>query len=116
MPFLIFYITHPDESTAHRIGQLMVNRRLAACANISPVKSVFWWEGIVQTEGEWVSILKTRLELEQALEDAVMAEHPYQTPCILRFEARANKSYEDWIIESTGTESADLSPRTNIQK
>lgn len=101
MPFLTFYIVHSDESTAHRIAELMVDRHLAACANIFPVKTAYIWDSSPQQAEEWVSILKTRPELEQALEAAIEAEHPYTTPCIMRFETRANKAYEDWIIAST---------------
>ena len=101
MPFLLFYITHPDEPTARRIADLAVQQRLAACANIFPIASTYWWAGSIQTEAEWVSILKTRPELEQALEDCIRAAHPYDVPCLLRFEVRANAAYEQWIAEST---------------
>jgi len=97
MPFLIFYITYPDEATARRISESLVTQRLAACANIFPIQSAYWWEGAVQQEGEWVSILKTSLALESALEKAIQEIHPYKTPCIVRFEARANEAYQRWI-------------------
>ncbi len=56
----------------------------------------------MQQEHEWVSVLKTPLSLETALEKAIEALHPYKVPCITRFEARANAAYEKWIEESTG--------------
>jgi periplasmic divalent cation tolerance protein len=99
--FLIFYITHPDEATAKRIADELLERRLAACANIFHIQSAYWWEGAVQHDGEWVSLLKTRTDLESALEVAVRELHPYQTPCIMRYEVRANAAYEQWIIDST---------------
>jgi len=99
--FLLFYITHPDEATARSISENLVARRLAACANVFPIQSAYWWQGAVQHEGEWVSVLKTTLGLETALETAIEALHPYDLPCILRFEVRANEAYENWIREST---------------
>ncbi len=101
MAFLVFYIPCPDETTAKSISERMVAQRLAACANIIPIQSMYWWDGTIQQEGEWVSIMKTRLDLETALEQAILALHPYQTPCIMRFEARANEAYEQWIAAST---------------
>ncbi|MFN0175274.1 MAG: divalent-cation tolerance protein CutA [Saprospiraceae bacterium] len=101
MPFLIFYITYPDEATARSISENLVTQRLAACANVFPIQSTYWWEGTVQHEGEWVSILKTRFGLESALEKAIEALHPYEVPCIMRFEARANEAYEKWIEAET---------------
>jgi periplasmic divalent cation tolerance protein len=81
MPFLLFYTTHPDEVTARQISNTLVERRLAACANIFPISSAYWWQGAVQQKDEWVSVLKTRLELETTLEKAVQALHPYDVPC-----------------------------------
>lgn len=101
MPFLLFYTTHPDEATARQIANTLVERKLAACANIFPITSAYWWQGAVQQEGEWVSLLKTRLELESALEQAIQALHPYEVPCIMRLEVRANEAYEKWVEEST---------------
>ncbi|HAD14385.1 MAG TPA: divalent-cation tolerance protein CutA [Saprospirales bacterium] len=101
MPFLLFYITHPDEATARQIANTLVERRLAACANIFPISSAYWWQGAVQQESEWVSLVKTRLELEITLEKAVQELHPYEVPCIMRLEVRANEAYEKWVEEST---------------
>ncbi|MCW5923946.1 MAG: divalent-cation tolerance protein CutA [Saprospiraceae bacterium] len=103
MAFLVFYITHPDEATARRVAAHLVQERLAACSNAFPITSVFWWQGAVQHEGEWVSIVKTRLDLEEKLEAEIRKMHPYEVPCIMRWEARANADYEAWIVaETTG--------------
>lgn len=101
MAFLLFYVTHPDEATARQIATQMVERRLAACANIFPISSAYWWNGAVQQENEWVSVLKTRPELEMHLEETIKQIHHYEVPCILRFEVRANEDYEKWILDST---------------
>jgi len=101
MPFLVFYVTYPDEATARSISESLVTQRLAACTNVFPIQSAYWWEGAVEQEGEWVSILKTRLGLEDAMEKAILQIHPYATPCVMRFEARANAAYEKWVEECT---------------
>lgn len=97
MAFLIFYVTYPDEATARSISESLVKQRFAACANVFPIQSMYWWEGAIQQEGEWVSILKTSRTLEAELEKAIEALHPYKVPCIMRLEARANEAYEQWI-------------------
>lgn len=99
--FLVFYVTHPDEATAQRVSESLLEGRLVACANVFPISSAYWWDGGIARESEWVSVLKTRLSLEAAVEAAIASIHPYQTPCLMRFEARANPSYCVWIAEST---------------
>lgn len=101
MAFLLVYITHPDENTARQIADQLVEKRLAACANIFPVSSAFWWDEHIQHEQEWVSLIKTRLSLEARIEAEVAKMHPYEVPCIMRFAVNANAAYEQWIGEST---------------
>ena len=99
--FLVFYVTHPDEATARLVSDALLQERLIACANIFPMSSAYWWEGMIAREGEWVSILKTRLSLEAAVEEAILRVHPYQVACVMRFEVRGNLGYLGWIEGST---------------
>jgi len=97
MPFLVFYITCPDEPSAQHIAQHLLERRLVACANVFPISSAYWWQGAIQREGEWVCIVKTTKAYEEKVEAAVLGIHPYEVPCVMRFEARANAAYEQWV-------------------
>ena len=99
--FVIFYVTCPDETTARHLGQELLGQKLVACANYFPISSAYWWEGALTSDDEWVALLKTKHSLEEAVEKAVSALHPYQTPCIMRLDARANQAYLDWITAVT---------------
>lgn len=98
--FIIVYITHPDKATANRIVNLLINEKTVACANIFPITSAYWWKGQVEQEDELVSIAKTIPENWDKVVAQVKQHHPYETPCIMRLEANANKEYEDWIKAS----------------
>ncbi|MFM8372535.1 MAG: divalent-cation tolerance protein CutA [Bacteroidota bacterium] len=100
-PFLVFYITHPDEATASRIVSSLITDKLIACGNIFPVQSTYEWDGTPVRAGEWVSVLKTGLDREYDVENAIIGMHPYEVPCIVRYEVRANQSYADWIEACT---------------
>jgi len=43
--FSIIYITAGDMAEARKIGRTLVEERLAACANIFPITSIFRWKG-----------------------------------------------------------------------
>lgn len=101
--FLVFYVTHPDEATARRIAEALIAEKLVACGNIFPVQSMYEWKNVPVHENEWVSVLKTGLSREQDVENAISRLHPYEVPCIVRYEVRANKSYVDWIEACTRT-------------
>lgn len=100
MAFFVVYITHPDERCAQEISDQLVEEQLVACANIYPMQSIYQWNGAVQRAGEWVSILKTKIDKKAAIIDRVEELHPYEIPCITFVQAEANPKYEAWIAES----------------
>lgn len=99
--FAIVYITHETEEHAQSLSNKIVGERLAACANIFPISSCYWWHGEVQNENEWVSILKTTVDKWPTLKERVTKLHRYDVPCIMKIEVEANEAYEKWIVEST---------------
>ncbi len=100
MSFIIVYITHATEKVAMKVSNYLVEQKFAACANIFPIKSTYWWNQTVQTENEWVSIVKTIPENWIRLKKEVEKVHPYEVPCIMKFDVEANEAYENWIRES----------------
>lgn len=97
MRFAMVYITHPNEEKAKEISNHLLEKRLIACANIFPIASAYWWQGAIQREGEWVSIVKTSLEKWEQLKAEVESVHPYEVPCIIKMEVEANEAYGKWI-------------------
>jgi periplasmic divalent cation tolerance protein len=96
------YVTYPDEPTARSIARSLVERRLAACANIFDVCSIYRWNEEVQEELEFASLLKIRSKDFQAVAEAIREMHPYDVPCIVRYDiAESVEDYRGWIVEST---------------
>ena len=91
--------TTPDKETAQRIARLLVERRLAACVQVSgPIESTYWWQGRVETAAEWQLLAKSRLDLFPALEAAVREVHPYTVPELLATRVEAGcADYLQWI-------------------
>lgn len=98
------YITCPDSDTALKIGHEMVDRQLAACANVLPeMKSIYMWDGAAEVTSESILILKTTDKVYSALEDAVIVAHPYEVPCVLKLPIDAgNPKYLIWLMSSLG--------------
>ncbi|HRI29183.1 MAG TPA: divalent-cation tolerance protein CutA [Chitinophagales bacterium] len=101
MPIIAVYITHANTEQAQKLVQALLQKRLIACANIFPIQSAYFWQGEQVNDSEVVSLVKTRTEYWQPLMEAVKQLHPYQTPCILRFDVNANPDYEQWIYTET---------------
>ncbi|QLG27241.1 divalent-cation tolerance protein CutA [Halorarum halophilum] len=103
MPTL--YVTAPPEA-APNLARTLVEERLAACVNRVPCESTYRWDGeVLEDEAEEVLFVKTSAETVAAAEERVADLHPYDVPCVERFEADAVAApFAEWIEESTGSE------------
>ncbi len=101
---LAVYTTVASRDDAQRIARALVERRLAACAQIEAIESVYRWDGALQQATEFRLLLKTTAAQYPAVEAAIRAMHPYTLPAIhaLALEA-VYPPYADWVrAESSG--------------
>ncbi len=100
--YLVVLVTAGSEVEAQHIADQLVERKLAACANLTPVTSVFRWKGRIQHEGEVLLIIKTRSELFDQLQDAVKTLHSYDVPEIIALPIFAGSTeYLKWLGDET---------------
>jgi len=84
-----------------RIARLIVEERLAACVNISQVRSTFVWRGKVDEEAEDLLIIKTVDLLVEKLAGRIREVHPYELPEIVTLPiVGGDEGYLEWISES----------------
>jgi periplasmic divalent cation tolerance protein len=100
MAFCIIYVTHKDQEAAEAICNMLIKEKRIACANILPIKAIYWWHGNVENEDEIVSILKTSIKNWDSVRERIEEIHPYEVPCIMKINVEANEQYERWIHES----------------
>lgn len=88
---------------ARRIGRAMVDRRLAACANIlGQCESIYRWQGAVEESEEFAALFKTQHAQAEALMAAIHAAHSYDVPAIVQLPiAASHRAYLDWVIAET---------------
>ncbi|EMA45723.1 divalent-cation tolerance protein CutA [Halobiforma nitratireducens] len=99
------YVTAPTDE-ADTIAERLVEERLAACVNRFPITSTYRWEGEVHHDEEVVLLVKTSDDAYDALVDRLEELHPYDVPCIERFdEGHVLESFAAWRDESVAAES-----------
>lgn len=101
---VLVYVSCPSRDVAVRLGRVLVERRLAACANVlDGVHSIYWWDGAVQEEPESLLLLKTAEARVDALVAAVRELHPYDVPAASALPVvRGNPDYLRWVHEESG--------------
>lgn len=82
------YVTAPRDA-APDLARRIVENRLAACVNIVECASIYRWEGEVHEDDEVVLFVKTTEGAYEDCVDAITSGHPYDVPCIERFDETA---------------------------
>jgi len=100
--------TTGSRADAERLATEMVTRRLAACAQIiGPIRSVYRWNGAVQSDEEYLVRFKTRAAIAERFKRELAELHTYDVPEILLFEIRdGSRSYLDWLSLQTRSQPA----------
>ena len=102
MTIVSVYAVFANADEAERIGRTLIEERLAACINIlGGCRSIYRWEGAIETADEVPAILKTHSWRADELIARVAALHSYDTPCISVWPIdKLLRSYSDWVEET----------------
>jgi len=99
----ILLSTVESAQTAEKIASTVVEERLAACVNVLPgVSSYFRWKGEIQSEQEFMLILKTSTDRLRELTERIKNLHPYEVPEIVSLSVEeGHQPFLDWVERET---------------
>jgi periplasmic divalent cation tolerance protein len=96
--FSIALTTAATEAKAREIAKAALEARLAACAQLFPIQSLYVWKDELREDAEIALHLKIRAEDFPALQALIRRLHDYETPEILKIDiAGGDESYLDWM-------------------
>jgi periplasmic divalent cation tolerance protein len=100
----IVLTTAGSRQEAEKIAHALVERRLAACANIvGPIHSVYRWQGKVETASEHLLIIKTTAAVFDSVAKVIRELHSYDLPECIQLPVEAGSAeYLAWIEQSVG--------------
>lgn len=99
--FGVVLVTAASETEAEQIAKSLVENKLAACVSLSPIRSIYTWQGEIHSESEWQLLIKTDLAKFEALKTKVQELHSYEVPEIIALEIIAgSEAYLNWIGQS----------------
>lgn len=103
MSLLAVITTIDDPELAAAISRELVERRLAACVQISSIRSVYRWDGDVQEDPELRLLIKTTRSSYPAVEALLKERHSYDLPAVVALDvAVASDEYADWVESECG--------------
>jgi periplasmic divalent cation tolerance protein len=104
--YIQIYTTTENKDDAGIIAETVVKKRLAACAQVvGPITSTYWWKGTIEEAEEWLCIMKSRKDLFDRLEEAILDVHSYDVPEIVAVPiVIGSQSYLQWLNKEVSNE------------
>ncbi len=94
-------LTCVNEHEAYTIAVSLLEKRLIACAKMTPVTAHFTWQGALESSNEILILMESVVEKFDAIEQEVRKLHSYTTFVLMATEvAQASVGVAQWIEES----------------
>lgn len=107
---IVVLSTCENEIEAQRIARHLIDKRIAACVNISSkMRSIYRWKNaegkdVIEDASEFLLIIKTRRDLFPQLRAEIASLHSYKVPEIIALPiVDGNDAYLAWLDRELGT-------------
>ncbi len=101
MSIIAIMTTTDSLDEARSIAAALVERKLAACVQISTIQSFYTWQGAVKSDEEFRILVKTTEDRYADVEAAVLELHSYDLPAVVALDvSRAYGPYAEWVTDS----------------
>ena len=95
-------VTADDGEWLAGFTRTLVAERLAACGHLSPIRSIYRWDGAVQDGTEARAGLHTRRSLVPEIVARTAELHPYDVPCVIALPlVGGSPDYLGWLAAET---------------
>ena len=101
--YIIILCNTNSKDSAETIATYLIKENPAACVNIIPkITSIYKWQNKIETDEEFLMLIKTKKELFNDVKDKINILHPYEVPEIISINiSDGNKEYLNWIQSNT---------------
>lgn len=95
----------PDPATAEKLAHALVEAGVAACVNVlAPCRSIYRWQGQVETAAEIPLLIKTNSARFAEVERLIQTLHPYEVPELIAIPiTQGLPAYLDWLTRETAS-------------
>jgi periplasmic divalent cation tolerance protein len=101
-PYSIVFTTVSSITEAEKIANILLSQQLAACIQVSQIKSFYTWQGQVKAEPEQLLTIKCQHQDFEAIQKCIKDNHSYEIPEIIQIPITAGlPEYLQWIASVT---------------
>ena len=100
--YIIITTTFDNREEANKIVELLLEKRLVSCCQLSNIESSYHWKGKIEHSEELLLKMKSKKGLDKEIEQVILDNHSYETPQIVAYDiVDGYKDYLDWIGQET---------------
>ncbi len=102
---VLIVTNYPDPTSATALAEELIKQHLAACVNVSSAgRSIYRWQGKIESAEEFQVWIKTRKQHYDRVEQLIKMMHPYELPEIIMVPIIGGlTAYLQWINDETNT-------------
>ena len=101
--YSIIITTCAEKETAKSIAKMLIEKRLAACVQMFPVESIYFWQDKVCDDNEIALLIKSKAIRFNEISAAIRETHAYEVPEIIQIPITDGlPEYLKWIDDCTG--------------
>jgi periplasmic divalent cation tolerance protein len=93
--------TFGNRVKAEEVARTVIDQRLAACATMEAVRSVYRWQGTIEQDDEVAVTFKTGAFGIVALRARIAELHDYDLPVIEHWTVETDPPAFDWVNDAT---------------
>jgi len=101
---IVVLSTCATEDEAAKLARVLIEAGVAACVTVVPgARSVYRWQGAIESAAECLLIIKSSRRLFEALRTALEEAHAYDVPELLAMPVvEGAPKYMHWLEEQLG--------------
>lgn len=100
--FIVVMTAIDQKSTANKIIDALLSEKLAACVQVMPITSHYFWDEKICESKELLLLIKSKSEHYEGIETCINSIHDYEVPEILSIPVREGADlYLEWINKVT---------------
>ena len=101
---IVVFSTCATEEEAAKLARVLVEGRVAACVTVVPgARSVYRWQGEIESAAECLLMIKSSRPLFAALRTALEQAHAYDVPEVLALPVvEGGAKYMNWLEGQLG--------------
>lgn len=100
--YIMVSTTFDSKDEARKMVDILLNKRLVSCCQLSKIESAYHWEGKIEKVNEYLLQMKSKKALYKEIEKTILNNHSYDTPQILAYDiSDGYEEYLNWIDNET---------------